>query len=163
VAEKRPGALLRRGSELFFLDGAGRAIAPYDPGAQAGELPLLSSLHPNEKELREAFAFLSEVAAVAPDWAAVTSEVELLGEDDYRLFTGALPFPLLVQRGELGARLAALRRLLPEIQRRYARLAGVDLRFARRIILIPIASAPRAVTPGDFHVRSGEWQSQSST
>ena len=38
-------------------------------------------------------------AAAAPAWARTLSEVEILGDEDYRLFLGALPFPLIVRRG----------------------------------------------------------------
>ena len=75
--------------------------------------------------------------AAAPDWAATLSEVEVLGEGDYRLHLGALEFPLLVRAGTLASRLATLRPMLPELERRYGRLAFVDLRFESRILLQP--------------------------
>ena len=58
-----------------------------------------------------------ELEAIAPRWAASLSEVEVLGEGDFRLYLGALSFPLLVRAGTLKERLAELEKLLPRLER----------------------------------------------
>jgi cell division septal protein FtsQ len=137
LAEREPKALLRAGSELFYLDGAGRIIAPFDPLRGPGDLLLVSLATLPGEDLAGAFAIADELARVRPDWARSLSEVEVLGEGDFRLFLGALPFPLLVRSGTLAERLPVVASLLPEIERRYAVVDALDLRFARRIILQP--------------------------
>ncbi len=63
----------------------------------------------------------------------------MLSDEDFRLYLGALPFPLVVRAGTLRARLPVLRPLVPELERRYAGVDEVDLRFERRIIFQPSA------------------------
>lgn len=138
LAERRPVALLRSGSELSYLDRHGRVIAAYDPRLGRADLLLVSVGSGLDSDFAAAIAVAGELADVAPDWAPTLSEVEILGEGDFRLYLGALSFPLVVRRGTLAARVPALRALLPEIGERYAGLAAVDLRSSRRIVLQPV-------------------------
>ncbi len=135
--EREPVALLRETARLFYVDRAGRRIAPFDPARGPGDLLLVSSAGPPGEPLAGAFEVERELAQAAPDWARSLSEVEVLGEGDFRLHLGALDFPLLVRTGTLAERIATLRRMLPELERRYGRLAFIDLRFDRRILLQP--------------------------
>ena len=84
-----------------------------------------------------ALAMARELESADAAWYRGLSEVEVLNDDDCRVVTAALPFPILLRRGnvELGAR--RLRALLPEIRRRYERLDAVDLRSSRRVVLQP--------------------------
>ena len=84
-----------------------------------------------------AFDVARELAESAPQWAGTLSEVEVLGEGDFRLYLGALSFPLLVRAGTLRERVGELQRLLPKLDQRYPKLAFIDLRFDRRIIFQP--------------------------
>ena len=154
VEERRPAALLRTASGLVYLDDQGRSIAPFDPLRGPGDLLLVSVATLPGAELGGAFALAEELARVAPDWARGLSEVEVLGEGDYRLHLAALEFPLLVRSGTLGTRAAELRRLLPELSRRYGALAFVDLRFERRIVLQPVDPAPLAPAATRDRVRT---------
>ena len=61
----------------------------------------------------------------------------MLGDGDFRLYLGALSFPLLVRAGTLKERVGELERLLPRLDQRYPKLAFIDLRFDRRIIFQP--------------------------
>jgi hypothetical protein len=157
LVERQPAALLREGAKLTYLDSLGRPIAAFDPmrdlmrdpsqdpvrdPASAARLEardlLLVSVSPLAADAPSgAFEIARELEAIAPRWAATLSEVEVLGEGDYRLYLGALAFPLLVRAGTLKERLAELDRLLPELGRRYPRLAFIDLRFDRRITFQP--------------------------
>jgi cell division protein FtsQ len=154
VAERRPRALLREGGRLLYVDGAGRPIAPFDPLAGPGDLLLVSVATLPGADLSGVFAVARELEAAAPDWGRSLSEIEVLGEGDFRLHLGALDFPLVVRAGTLGARLDALARLLPELERRYGALAFVDLRFDRRIVLQPADPAPLARAESPDRVRT---------
>jgi cell division protein FtsQ len=138
LEERLPQALLRSGARLVYLDASGQPIAPLDPGRGPVDLLLVSVGGRGDVDLAGAIEVARELAAVAPDWADGLSEVEVLGGDDYRLFLGALPFPITVRRGTLAARLPALRALLPELEHRYTRLLAADLRSDRRIVLQPV-------------------------
>lgn len=141
IVEKREVALERDGDAYWYLDAEGEPIVAYDPadGPTPGagiDLPLISAASP-ELDLRPALELGHEIAEVAPRWAAGLSEIEVLGEQDFRVWSAALPFPLLVRSGTLAGKVARLEELLPEIARRYDGVEAVDLRFARRIILQP--------------------------
>lgn len=154
VEERRPAALLRTPGELVYLDAGGRAIAPFDPLRGPGDLLLVSIATLPGAELSGAFALARELERSAPDWAGSLSEVEVLGEGDFRLHLAALDFPVSVRSGTLAARLAELRRLLPELTRRYGALSFVDLRFDRRILLQPVDPAPLAPAPTHDRART---------
>lgn len=152
LAERQPQALLRAGSALSYLDGAGEVIAPFDPRFGPADLLLVSVATRVESGFAGALAVSAELAACAPEWAPTLSEVEVLGEGDFRLHLAALDFPLLVRAGTLAARLGDVARLLPELERRYGGVRFIDLRFDRRIVFQPAAREG-----------SGEWPRQNST
>lgn len=137
VVEKREVALFRRGaSELFYVDGAGKVIDRFDYQPGKSDLPIFSGGDPAVL-LPAAIGLLQEIEHAQPTWLAGLSEVEILGEQDYRLFTADLPFPLLVRAGTLNDKARRLQALLPQIVDRYPQVTAVDLRFARRIIVQP--------------------------
>lgn len=145
LVERRPAALLREGTTLVYLDEEGRPIAAFDPLRDPVRDPLraprdllLISVSPaTGAAAAGAFDVLRELEACAPVWAATLSEVEVLGEGDFRLYLGALSFPLLVRAGTVKERVSELEKLLPKLDERYSRLAFIDLRFDRRIIFQP--------------------------
>lgn len=163
ITERTPAALARQGSELWFVDAGGRLIAPCEPGHGAVDLVLLDAAAPTPESLAAALATAAELAAANPEWARRLSEVEVLGDGDFRLLTGALAFPLVVRQGTLEARLRDLARWLPEIERRYAGVRAIDLRFANRIVFEPAAAPPAAAASGIGKERSPAWQSPNST
>ncbi len=91
--------------------------------------------------LRCAVQLLSEIDDVEPSWATGLSEVEILSDEDFRIHTSALPFPVLVRIGTLHQRVRRLEELLPHIVEHFGAVAAVDLRFARRIIVKPSVEA----------------------
>ena len=88
---------------------------------------------------RLALEIVREIEVAGPSWREGLSEVEILGPEDFRVWSAALPFPLLVRSGTLTAKTSYLEALLPQVARRYGRVEAVDLRFARRIIVQPSA------------------------
>lgn len=148
VSERRPVALLESEGRLVYADTAGRPIVPVgsaDEARQAGLLEVRFS-HPVSRGgggVASALAVAAELGRVRPDWAGALIRIEVLGEEDFRLHTGALRFPLLVTRGQVGPKIRRLEELLPELERRYPAIAAVDLRFSRRIVVQP--AAPGAV------------------
>ena len=139
LVERQPAALLRTVEGLLVLDAAGRPIAPWEPQLGGGDLLLVSLGSTTEVDLGGALAVAAELERVAPSWGSTLSEVVVLADDEFRLYLGAVRFPLAVRSGTLAERLPTLIALLPELERRYPALALVDLRFARRIVFQPIA------------------------
>ncbi|HEV7507239.1 MAG TPA: FtsQ-type POTRA domain-containing protein [Thermoanaerobaculia bacterium] len=154
LAERRPVALLLSGQNLAYADTAGRPIAPVTtPGeleeARKGGLLVVSFVreaHPDG--VGAALKVAAELGRVQPDWAAKLAQIEVLGEEDFRLHTDALPFPLLVTAGQVGPKVTRLVELLPELTQRYSRIEAVDLRFSRRIVVQPSQTALSASAGG---------------
>ena len=150
VVERREVALMRAEegeAPFWYLDEEGEPIAPYETSDGEVDLPLVSAAA-SGGDLRPALALFDEIEDVGPPWAGGLSEIEMLGDEDFRLWSSDLPFPLLVRSGTLARKTPFLEDLLPEIERRYDDVEAVDLRFARRIILQP---SVRAAT--DVHQR----------
>lgn len=142
VVERVPAALLRAGDGLWYLDGRGERIAPFAPTDGAVDLLLVSSSSDVEVDPARALEVERELAVARPEWAEKLSEIEVLGDEDFRLYTAALPFPVLVKAGTLAERGRSLAEFLPEIERRYPQVLAVDLRFERRIVIQPAAPPP---------------------
>jgi len=146
VAERRPVALLLAGGRLVYADSEGKAIAPIATPAELEEarsagLLVVSFVHPPHGEgVGSALKVAAELGRVQPTWAAKLARIEVLGEEDFRLHTDALPFPLLVTSGQVAPKVERLVELLPELSRRYPKIEAVDLRFSRRIVVQPALS-----------------------
>ena len=151
VAERRAVALLLSGETLAYADQDGRPIAPVATPAELEEARKAGLLvvsfvrdshadgrpanHPDD--IAAALKVAAELGRVQPDWAAKLAQIEVLGEEDFRLHTDALPFPLLVTAGQVGPKVQRLVELLPQLSQRYSRIEAVDLRFSRRIVVQP--------------------------
>jgi cell division septal protein FtsQ len=153
VTERRPVALLERGSGLVYADQEGRPIVRVGDGgedlasARRAKLVVVSFAHRQlsaSDGVEGALDVAGELGRVQPDWAAALSRIEVLGEQDFRLHTSALRFPLLVTRGQVGPKVERLKTLLPELDRRYPAIQAVDLRFSRRIVVQPGQSEDRS-------------------
>jgi cell division septal protein FtsQ len=146
LAERRPVALLLSGRNLAYADTAGRPIAPVASPAEreearkAGLLVVSFVREARPDGMEAALKVAAELGRVQPDWAAKLAQIEVLGEEDFRLHTDALPFPLLVTAGQVGPKVQRLVELLPELTQRYSRIEAVDLRFSRRIVVQPSQS-----------------------
>lgn len=146
IEERREVALLRRGSALLYLDTAGSAITPFEPTGEAVDLVLISQ-RSEDDDPAAALAFLRELEAAEVPWIEGLSEIRMLGQKDFKIFTTKLPFPLLVRGGTVENKARRLETLLPQIVARYGSGVEVDLRFARRIIVQP---GPRVVDTPTF-------------
>lgn len=147
VTERRPVALLEKDiggtTSLVYADQEGRPIVPVGgelEAARKARLVVVSFVHrglPASDGVEGALEVAGELGRVQPDWAAALSRIEVLGEQDFRLHTDALRFPVLVTRGQVGPKVEKLKELLPELDRRYPAIQAVDLRFSRRIVVQP--------------------------
>lgn len=148
LEERRPVALLRSGAKLAYADQHGVPIAPVgsaeeEVAARRAGLLVVSFVHaPHPEGVAAALEVAGDLGRVQPDWAAHLSSIEVLGEQDFRLHTEALPFPLVVTRGQVGPKARRFQELLPELKRRYPKIESVDLRFSRRIVVQPALPSP---------------------
>ena len=148
VVERQPAALLARGDELLFLDAAGESIAPCPPDGGAGLLRVQSAFT-GPVPVSAVLDVVAELQRAEPSWGLGVREVAILGEGEFRLATEPLPFPLLVKSGDVREGVENLRRVLPEVTRRWRGIGSVDLRQPRRLVvqhagLAPVTPAPAA-------------------
>lgn len=156
IVERQPAALLLRGGALYYLDAGGETIAPLAAAtapttASRGETNLLVINDPtgNATSRRAAMAVAAELARVDTGWAAALTQVDVLGDGDYRLTSRALSFPILVRAGQIEGKGRRLRALVGELTRRYPAIQHVDLRFPRRILVRPLEVPNPPSAPDD--------------
>ncbi len=151
--EVPPGEAERRGRYLLLgVAAAATGVKPApedartDGAAGAGEAagPKGGAPPVREAVLARALDVVQAFSRAAPEWGSRLSRVEILGEEDFRLETGALPFDLLVQAGQVEGRVRALRDLLPRLLARFPGPASVDLRFSHRIVVREAPGRPAA-------------------
>ncbi len=136
--------LLRRGAPVY-ADAEGRPIVPVPPEereqARKAGLVLVTFARPQRSAaegVESALEVAGELGRVQPDWAAQLTRIEVLGESDFRLHTGALRFPLLVASGQVAAKVRQPgRRCCRSSPAATRRSRAVDLRFQRRIVVQP--------------------------
>ncbi|HKI87014.1 MAG TPA: FtsQ-type POTRA domain-containing protein [Thermoanaerobaculia bacterium] len=156
LVERKPAALLRTGGGLFYVDADGETIAPFEAGRDDGSLVVVEAREPDARHVAAAIKVAHTFEAAVPDWGLQLSQVMALGDDDFRLYTAALPFPLLVASVGLESALRRLHKDLPTILRHFPQPGVVDLRFAQRIVLQPAATPPKLED-------QGEWPNRRST
>jgi hypothetical protein len=170
VEERMAAAVLETEDGLWYVDADGERIARLEPGESPGGLlrvaagatsvgisPALASAE--AASVRHALAIETEVdRASLPDWSQPVLWVEVIGDDDYRVYLGTLPFPVLVRSQDVARRVATLEELRPAILERAPIVAEVDLRFERRVIVRPALdqiAAWIATVKAARHARSG--------
>ena len=157
IVEKQPAAVLEGTRASALVDASGNHIVSLEataveaaPGAGAARaLVHIRGRALQPQDIRRALAVATAWEQVREPWRGDLEAIEVLGEDDFRLLSPQLPFPLLVRQDSLAAKARYLTALLPEIKRRYPELAAVDLRFAQRIVLQPEAVGPIAASPSN--------------
>jgi hypothetical protein len=158
VEERVAAAVLETEDGLYYVDGDGERIARLEPGdsvaslvrvaAGATAIGISPALATSESSsVRHALAIEASLhQSSGPEWRLPVLWVEVIGDDDYRVYLGALPFPILVRTQDVARRIDLLEQLRPAILERAPILAEVDLRFESRVIVRPateeIAAAP---------------------
>jgi hypothetical protein len=160
VAERRPVAvLLAAGGVRHYVDRTGRVIAPVGaPGEppveaeRAEEYLVIRESRPvpdREWAVARALEAARDLSRVDPGWGSSLTEVEILGEEDLRLRSRELPFPLVVEAGTVERRVRALAARAPELLARVPEPGEVDLRFENRMIVRPARAEAPAAGPDD--------------
>ncbi len=139
VEERRPAAVLRLRGELWFVERDATVIARYDPRLVDGELLTLEAPVGGSYEVAPALELAAEWQRLAPAWSGPITEIEIVSDEDFRVHTAELEFPVLVSPRGLESGLDRLSWLLPELDRRYPAIASVDIRFSRQIVFQPAA------------------------
>ena len=135
IQERRPVFVLRSDEGAFYVDAAGRTIAPWDGESSPWRhLPVVAGSRDREV-LAHAVAVVEEIHQARPDWAAGVTRVETLNDWDFRVETSALPFALVVSAGSAAQRVAELSAHLDRVSQALPEFGVADLRVAGSIVL----------------------------
>lgn len=149
LAERRAVCLvLAAGGALAYADLEGRSIAPVPAGERPAGMLVVRGATPGSGGVARALGVAGDLSRANADWAASLEEVEVLGEEDFRLRTRSLPFPLYVRSRHVRSKVPILEQLLPELGRRYTAFEAIDLRFSRRIVVEPAVAPGAKTAPG---------------
>jgi cell division septal protein FtsQ len=145
VVERTPGALALVKGLVYVVDDGGFVMGPAGPEL-AYDLPLLVGLDGYQGKAREAalargVALLLELHVRFPGWTRGISEVDL-SRGDRVIVTRTDGGPqILLDPQRIDRNLGAYLALQPMIARKVGGTSRVDLRWSRRISLLPAADA----------------------
>jgi cell division protein FtsQ len=133
IREREPIAVLRRGSQLFWLGRDGRAIAPYDPRSDRREYVLVGG---EERAVAESIALLEELRRSVPEYFSALSEIDALPDAGFGMMDSIFRKPVRVLRRDAPEKIRALLGARGLIESRGWEARVIDLRFADQIVLV---------------------------
>lgn len=134
IHERMPVAVVERAGTTFWVDRSGRAIEEC-PETAAPDLLRITGATDDSRSVAGALDVAERLRASAAPWAATLTEAEVLGPDDFRFHSAALPFSVLLSGARLADALEPFQHYLPQLLERRDGIAAVDLRFARQIVV----------------------------
>ena len=132
VTEREPVALLREGNGLWWLDGRGFPVAPYDSRSDRTEYVLVAG---EREALPEAVAVLEQLRARAPEYFSALSEISALPDGGFGMMDSIFRKPIRVLGFDAPEKIDALLKARGLIASRGWEAQAIDLRFADRIVL----------------------------
>jgi cell division protein FtsQ len=133
IVERRPVALFSDDSRLFWLDPAGRPIAPYDPRADSTEYVVVKG---ERRALPELVGLLEDLRARRPDYVASLSEIFVLPDGGFGMMDSIFRRPVRVLRGDAPEKIGALLGTRALLESHGWEAQAIDLRFADRIVFV---------------------------
>lgn len=134
IHERVPVAVLIDEEGSYWVDRDGRTIEACPPAATPDLLRITGAVG-DSGAVAAALQVAERLRTSSATWAAALTETEILGPDDFRVHSSALPFTLLVSGARLGDALEPFQHYLPQLLERHDGIAAVDLRFARQIVV----------------------------
>jgi cell division protein FtsQ len=143
IVERTPGALALLGGLVYVVDEGGFVMGPTGPDLPY-DLPLLVGLdgyHGRDREaaLGRGVALLLRLHEGFPTWARGISEVDLSRSDRIAVTRVEGGPQILLDPERIDRNLGAFLALQPTIARKVGDISRVDLRWSRRISLLPAA------------------------
>jgi len=132
ITERTVAALFKEGDRLWWLDGKGQTIAPYDPRAEKGDFVIISG---DRGRLADAVGLLDDLRKHRPEYVAALSEIDALPDGDFDMMDSIFRRPVRVFRRDAPEKIDTLLAARGLIQSRGWEARTIDLRFADRIVL----------------------------
>jgi cell division protein FtsQ len=158
ITERTPVAFVRQGTQIGLVDAAGvlldiPANAPGDPTYSFPVLTGINSADPlstRAARMKIYTRFTTELDSTGQQISAKLSEVDLSDPEDVKALIPEGWADILVHFGDSDflTRYQKFQQLLPEWRTQYPKLASVDMRYDRQVVLEMQPGAVPA-TPGD--------------
>jgi cell division septal protein FtsQ len=132
IEERRPVALFRQDGQLWWVDGGGTPVAPYDARAERADFVLLSG---DRRDLPELVSLLEEIRTTRPEYFSALSEISTLPEGGFGMMDSIFRRPVRVLRRDAAEKIRALLSVRGLVESRGWEARAIDLRFADRIVL----------------------------
>ncbi len=155
IVERTPVAYVRQGSNLSLVDRSGVLldISPDSPTRTSYNFPIVTGISANDpistRAARMALfeRFLTDLDAGSSRLSDTLSEVDLSSPEDVKALIPSDNTDILVHFGDddFLARYQRFKQRLPEWKTQYPRLASVDMRYERQVVL---EMAPGTRVPG---------------
>ena len=133
IVERRPVALLSDDGRLWWLDAAGRPIAPYEPRADSAEYVVVKG---PRRSLPELVGLLEDLRARRADYVAALSEIFVLPDGGFGMMDSIFRRPVRVLRWDAPEKIGALLGARALLESRGWEAQAIDLRFADRIVFV---------------------------
>ena len=163
IVERTPVAYVRQGSQLSLVDRSGVLldISPDSPTRTSYNFPIVTGVDANDplstRAARMALfeRFLTDLDAGDGKLSETLSEVDLSSPEDVKALIPADKSEILVHFGDddFLARYQRFQQRLPEWKAQYPKLASVDMRYERQVVLemapgakVAAADAPAPAT-----------------
>jgi cell division protein FtsQ len=142
IGERKPAALWRVSQELWWVDGAGRVVAPFDSRREREGAVIVTG---NRAALPQAVALLEVLRAEAPEYAVALSEITVLADGGFGMMDSIFRRPVRVLSQDAAGKIRALLAARGLLERRGWEARAIDLRFADRIVLVGAFGAGNAL------------------
>jgi cell division protein FtsQ len=142
IGERTPVALWRTEGELWWVDGSGRVVAPFEVRRERDAQVLLSG---PRASLPAAVALLEVLRGEAPEYAAALSEITMLPDGGFGMMDSIFRRPVRVLSQDAAGKIRALLAARGLLERRGWEARAIDLRFADRIVLVGAYGAGNAL------------------
>ena len=132
LGERSAAALWKNASVLWWIDGSGAPIAPYDARSDPADFVVLSG---DAAALPDAVGLLEDLRARVPEYVAALSEIDALPDGDFGMMDSIFRRPVRVLRRDAPGKIEALLKARGLMESRGWEARAIDLRFADRIVL----------------------------
>lgn len=135
ITERKPAALLQRGSSLLYVDEEGVPFAQLAPAIGDDDLPLITDA--SGAELARVVAVLQALKTKAPEMYTRVSEVRPLPPGGVAIFDRQLRAWVYANDADLAAKWRTLYGIVAAERVTPASIRYADLRFADRVVVLP--------------------------
>ena len=147
VQERTPEAVATIDGELTIVDPEGVALAPFGPGFQHLDRPIVKGLltpavegarASNSRRMQVYLRILDELEAGDQDYTATISEIDVGDVRRVKVIPSREPVPVLLGEGDLLQRYETFisrMDLVQEVKNKHGRIDWIDVTFDNRIII----------------------------